>query len=140
MHGEELKLSKRNRKKKKKNKKLRREKEKEEGKRKEIKKKSEEERRIKELEAKEKEKELQRIEKEKKEKEEEFIKKREEDLAIIEPRPLVEHEEITSSISISEVEEVISNQLEVEADPLIVQQCHLLRKLKKKQPLLTYQQ
>jgi flagellar biosynthesis GTPase FlhF len=103
MQGEELKLSKRNKKKKKKKEK-----------------KSEEERRIKELEAKEKEEELQRIEKDNKEKEEQFIKKKEEDLAIIEPRPLVEHEEITSSISISEVEEVISNQLTVETDPLIV--------------------
>jgi hypothetical protein len=37
----------------------------------------------------------------------------------MEPRPL-EHEDITSSVSISEVEEVISNQLEVEANPLVV--------------------
>ena len=40
-------------------------------------------------------------------------------MANIEPGPL-EHEEIASSISITEVEEVISNQLEVEADLLVV--------------------
>uniref|UniRef100_A0A2N9EYA2 Uncharacterized protein n=1 Tax=Fagus sylvatica TaxID=28930 RepID=A0A2N9EYA2_FAGSY len=75
-----------------------------------------------ELDAKKKaeEEELLRMEREKKEKEEEIIKKREEDLASTEPGPLVEHEVITSSISISEVEEVISNQLEVEADLLVV--------------------
>jgi hypothetical protein len=57
---------------------------------------------------------------EKQEKEDEILKEREEgDLANIEPGPL-EHEEITSSISITEVEEVISNQLEVEADLLVV--------------------
>ncbi len=69
---------------------------------------------------KEKEEELQRIEREKKEKEEEIIKKREEDLASIEPRPLVEHEQITSSISISKVEEVILDQLKVKANLLVV--------------------
>ena len=41
-------------------------------------------------------------------------------MANTESRPLVEHEEVTSSIPISEIEEVISNQLEVEVDPLIV--------------------
>jgi hypothetical protein len=41
-------------------------------------------------------------------------------MANTELRPLVEHEEITSSIPIPEIEEVIPNQLEVEADPLIV--------------------
>ena len=41
-------------------------------------------------------------------------------MATTESRPLVEHEEITSSISIPEIEEVISHQLEVEADPLII--------------------
>ena len=64
---------------------------------------------------------MQRKEAEKKEKEEEIMRKREkENLANIEPRPLVEHEEITSSISTLEVEEVILNQLEVEADPSIL--------------------
>ena len=56
---------------------------------------------------KENEEELQRLEKE-------------EEMATSESRPLVEHEEITSSVSILEIEEIISNQLEVEADPLIV--------------------
>jgi hypothetical protein len=37
-----------------------------------------------------------------------------------ESRPLVEHEDITSSVSILEIDEVISNQLEFEADPLTV--------------------
>uniref|UniRef100_A0A2N9GGB2 Uncharacterized protein n=1 Tax=Fagus sylvatica TaxID=28930 RepID=A0A2N9GGB2_FAGSY len=41
-------------------------------------------------------------------------------MATTESRPLVEHEEITSSVSIPEIDEVISNQLEVEADPLTV--------------------
>uniref|UniRef100_A0A2N9IWA7 Uncharacterized protein n=1 Tax=Fagus sylvatica TaxID=28930 RepID=A0A2N9IWA7_FAGSY len=41
-------------------------------------------------------------------------------MANTELRLLVEHEEITSSIPIPEIEEVIPNQLEVEADPLIV--------------------
>ena len=70
---------------------------------------------------KEKEKELQRKEAEKKEKEKEIMRKREkENLANIEPRSLVEHEEITSSIFTSEVEGVILNQLKVEADPSIL--------------------
>ena len=47
-------------------------------------------------------------------------KREKENLATIEPRPLVEHVEITSSISTLEVEEVILNQLEVEADPSIL--------------------
>ena len=47
-------------------------------------------------------------------------KRKEENLANIEPRPLVEHEEITSSIFTSEVEEVILNQLEIEADLLVL--------------------
>jgi hypothetical protein len=38
----------------------------------------------------------------------------------IESRPLVEHEDKTSSVSILEIDEVISNQLEFEADPLTV--------------------
>jgi hypothetical protein len=41
-------------------------------------------------------------------------------MATIESGPLVEHEEITSSVSIPEIDEVILNQLEVEADPLTV--------------------
>ena len=40
-------------------------------------------------------------------------------MATIELEPLVEHEETTSSVSIPEIDEVILNQLEVEADPLI---------------------
>ena len=40
-------------------------------------------------------------------------------MATIELGPLVEHEEIISSVSIPEIDEVILNQLEVEADPLI---------------------
>jgi hypothetical protein len=47
-------------------------------------------------------------------------KREKENLANIEPRPLVEHEVITSSISTSEVEGVILNQLEVEADPSVL--------------------
>ena len=39
-------------------------------------------------------------------------KREEENLANIEPRPLVKHEGITSSISTSEIEEVILNQIE----------------------------
>ena len=57
-----------------------------------MEKKVEEETRAQIQKEKEKEEELQRIEREKKEKEEEIIKKREKDLASIEPRPLVEHE------------------------------------------------
>ena len=41
-------------------------------------------------------------------------------MATIESGPLIEHEEITSSVSIPEIDEVILNQLEVEADPLTV--------------------
>jgi hypothetical protein len=41
-------------------------------------------------------------------------------MATTESRPLVEHEDITSSVSIPEIDEVISNQLEFEADPLTV--------------------
>ena len=41
-------------------------------------------------------------------------------MATIESGPLVEHEEIISSVSIAEIDEVILNQLEVEADPLTV--------------------
>jgi hypothetical protein len=87
--------------------------------RKEMEKKAEEEKRAQLQKEKDKEEELQRLGREKKEKEDEILKEREEDLAKIEPRPL-KHEEITLSISISEVEEVISNQLEVEADLLVV--------------------
>jgi hypothetical protein len=57
---------------------------------------------------------------EEKEKEEEILRKREEDMANIELGPLIDHEEMTSSIPIPEIEEVIPNQLEVEADPLTV--------------------
>uniref|UniRef100_A0A2N9EGB2 Uncharacterized protein n=1 Tax=Fagus sylvatica TaxID=28930 RepID=A0A2N9EGB2_FAGSY len=41
-------------------------------------------------------------------------------MATIESGPLVEHEEITSSVSIPEIDKVILNQLEVEANPLTV--------------------
>ncbi len=41
-------------------------------------------------------------------------------MATTESRPLVEHGETTSSVSIPKIDEVISNQLEVEADPLTV--------------------
>ena len=41
-------------------------------------------------------------------------------MATTESRPLVEHEKITSLVSIPKIDEVISNQLEVEADPLTV--------------------
>jgi hypothetical protein len=41
-------------------------------------------------------------------------------MATIESEPLIEHEEITSSESFPEIDEVILNQLEVEADLLIV--------------------
>jgi hypothetical protein len=93
-----------------------RDREKEEENIKEMEKKAKEEKRA----QLQKEEELLRMEREKKEKEEEIIKKREEDLASTEPGPLVEHEVITSSISISEVEEVISDKLEAEADLLVV--------------------
>ena len=51
-------------------------------------------------------------------------------MANTESRPLVEHEEITSSIPISEIEEVISNQLEVETDPLIVPTVSSVKEIK----------
>ena len=41
-------------------------------------------------------------------------------MANIELGPLIENEEITSSIPIPEIEEVFPDQLEVEADPLEV--------------------
>ena len=41
-------------------------------------------------------------------------------MATIESGPLIEHEEITSSVSFPEINEVILNQLEVEADLLTV--------------------
>ena len=41
-------------------------------------------------------------------------------MATIESGPLMEHEEITSSVSFPEINEVILNQLEVEADLLTV--------------------
>jgi hypothetical protein len=65
--------------------------------------------------------ESQRLERERREQAEEILRKRkEEEMATIESGPLVEHEEITSSVSIPEIDEVILNQLEVEADPLTV--------------------
>ena len=51
-------------------------------------------------------------------------------MANTESRPLVEHEEITSSIPNSEIEEVISNQLEVETDPLIVPTVSSVKEIK----------
>ena len=74
-----------------------------------------------EIKRKEQERKEEEERKAQKEKEKEIIRKREEEnLANIDPRPLVEHEEITSSISTSEVEEVILDQLKVEADPSVL--------------------
>uniref|UniRef100_A0A2N9FE18 Aminotransferase-like plant mobile domain-containing protein n=1 Tax=Fagus sylvatica TaxID=28930 RepID=A0A2N9FE18_FAGSY len=66
------------------------------------------------------EEEKKRLELERKQKEEQKEELREEDMANIELGPLIDHEEMTSSIPIPEIEEVIPNQLEVEADPLTV--------------------
>ena len=85
-----------------------------------MEKKAEEEKRAQLKKEKEKE-ESQRLERERKEKEEEILKKRkEEEMATIELELLIGHEEITSSVSFPEIDEVILNQLEVEADLLKV--------------------
>jgi hypothetical protein len=85
-----------------------------------MEKRAEEEKRAQLQKEKEKE-ESQRLEKERKEKEEEILEKRkEEEMATIESEPLIEHEEITSSISFPEINEVILNQLEVEANLLTI--------------------
>ena len=74
--------------------------------------KKDEEEKIAQLQKEKEKEELQRIEREEKE--------REEELATTKSRPLAEHEELTSSVSIPEIEEIILNHLELKADPLIV--------------------
>ena len=71
------------------------------------------------MEKKDEEEKIAQLQKEK-EKEELQRIEREEELATTESRPLAEHEELTSSVSIPEIEEIILNHLELKADPLIV--------------------